>query len=172
MENCFKLTFSTIMLLFALVGCQKDEDFTSSQDNHLSYDGKIFNLSKGDIYYWGDEYESGAFVFHVNLHYGEDFPNQDIDICFNFFSSSSSELVAGEYTLVKGSYQPNTFSYGDFYLKEGSYKVDGEISSGTVDIKTKDSIYEFSIDCITSDGNRITGYYHGILTYYNETSKK
>lgn len=165
---------SFYLLLFALIisfsSCKKDEE---EKKNELKYDGKTFGISTGDLDFYGDFYDSGSFNFDLLLYSNtSDFPDEDNYIYFEFFSSSATELVSGTYTFNATSYAAKTFSYADFYIEKGSFWASGEVTGGTVKVAKSGTSYEFTINCDTDTGKKITGYYKGPLEYTDQSSLK
>jgi hypothetical protein len=160
----FNVLLIGLALIISFSACKKDEE--KPKENELSYDGKTFGLSIGDLDYWGDYYNSGYFNFDVYLYSNtSDFPGQDNYIYFEFFSSSPTELVLGTYTFNATSYAPKTFSYGEFEVEKDAFSAYGEITAGTVKVAKSGTNYEFTINCDTDTGKKIIGYYKGPMIY-------
>ncbi len=160
-----------LVLMISFSACKKDEE--KPRENELSYDGKTFGLSIGDLDYWGDYYDSGYFNFDVYIYSNtSDFPDQDNYIYFEFFSSSPTELVLGTYTFNATSYAPNSFSYGEFGVEKDTFSAYGEVTAGTVKVAKSGTNYEFTISCDTDTGKKITGFYKGPMIYSDQTSLK
>jgi len=167
----FNVLLIGLVLMISFSACKKDEE--EPKENELSYDGKTFGLSIGDLDYWGDYYNSGYFNFDVYLYSNtSDFPGQDNYIYFELFSSSPTELVLGTYTFNATSYAPKTFSYGEFEVEKDAFSAYGEITAGTVKVSKSGASYEFTINCDTDTGKKITGYYKGSLVYSDLSALK
>ena len=159
-----------LVLMISISACKKEEE---PRQNELNYDGKTFGLSTGDLDFYGDYYASGFFNFDVLLYSNtSDFPDEDNYIYFELFSSSATGLVSGTYTFNETSYAANTFSYADFYFEKGSFSAYGEVTSGTVKVAKSGASYEFTINCDTDTGKKITGYYKGSLVYSDLSALK
>jgi hypothetical protein len=165
--------YSVLLALVVMVpfsSCKKDEE---EKKNELKYDGKTFGLSAGDLDYYGDYYSSGFFNFDVYLYSNtSDFPGEDNAVYFELFSSSATELVAGTYTFNATSYSSNSFSYGDFVVEKDAFYEYGEVTAGTVKVGRSGDSYEFTINCDTDTGKKITGYYKGPLVYEDHSGLK
>lgn len=160
-----------LVLMISFSACKKDEE--KPKENELSYDGKTFGLSVGDLDYYGDYYSSGYFNFDVYLYSNtSDFPGQDNYIYFELFSSSATELVLGTYTFNGTDYVANSFSYGEFNVEKDSFSAYGEITAGTVKVAKSGTNYEFTINCDTDTGKKIIGYYKGPMIYEDHSGLK
>lgn len=164
------LLLLAVVVMVSFSSCKKDEE---EKKNEIKYDGKTFDLSTGELDYYGDYYDSGAFNFDILLSSDTvEFSDQENYIYFELFTSSSTDLLPGTYTFNATSMSPSTFDYGSFALKKGSYREIGEITGGTVKVSKSGTNYEITIDCDASTGKKITGYFKGPLVYSDESGLK
>jgi hypothetical protein len=164
------LVLLALVVMVPFSSCKKDEE---EKKNELKYDGRSFDLSAGELTYYGDYYGSGSQNWDVYLFSDPDeFPDQDNSIYFELFSSSSTELLSGTYTYNATSMMPNTFDDGDFDVEKGTYSDGGYITGGTVKVSKSGTNYEFTINCDTNTGKKITGYYKGPLIYEDHSGLK
>ncbi|MBW6499626.1 MAG: hypothetical protein K0B09_14650, partial [Bacteroidales bacterium] len=83
-----------------------------------------------------------------------------------------TDLPAATYTFNATSMASGTFDDGSFWVEKGTYFDTGDITGGTVKVSKSGSNYEITIDCNTSTGKKITGYYKGPLTYEDHSVLK
>ncbi len=65
-----------------------------------------------------------------------------------------------------------TFDDGSFAVKKASYYDYAYINGETVKVSKLGSHYEITIDCNTSTGKKITGYFKGPLNYEDHSFTK
>lgn len=180
-----KLNFRILLSLFVIstlfVGCSDDED---TPKNYFSYNGVTTNITAGLLENFGVT-DQPTYNFDITLYKGLSY-NQTSGlmgtgdlIYFELFSSSATELVPGTYTYdALETTNANTFDAG---LIAMGFEVANEtadeiiyIASGTITVKKDGSTYTIDIDCTSSDGKKISGYYKGSLAYgdYTDGRKK
>ncbi len=174
------LAISLVSVTFYSCNDDDDDDKSSNKDSYLKVEDTEYSLSFGILEYWGEETTDGPYYLDLYLAGGFTLTDDDDDytvegegnvIYFELYSSNSTSLTAGEYTYDTTSYEAFTFDYSDYLvnynLETDEYDEMGEISSGTIDVSKDGSTYKISIDCMSSDGTAITGYFEGTLDYYD-----
>lgn len=159
------------------IGCSDDED---APKNYFSYNGVTTNITAGLLENFGVT-DQPTYNFDITLYKGLSY-NQTSGlmgtgdlIYFELFSSSATELVPGTYTYdALETTSANTFDAG---LIAMGFEVANEtadeiiyIASGTVTVKKDGSTYTIDIDCTSSGGGKISGYYKGSLSYNDLSS--
>ncbi|MBE0638179.1 MAG: hypothetical protein IH598_06655 [Bacteroidales bacterium] len=156
---------------------------TLEMSSSLLYNGLEYDMDKGIIEFYGlvntnpASYNFDVILLSPGVEYnGEDPTGQGHAILWEMFSSSSTDLVPGTYSFdANETYNANTFDYSialiDFDMTNGSgtYVF---ITGGTVTIEKSGSTYTITADCNTSDNKKITGYYKGNLTFYDNSGKE
>jgi len=169
-----------ILLIVGMLssGCKKEEE---TPKNHMIYDGVEYNLSQGVLDYWGQAGEGSYILDLVLLSSGFTLHEVggEIDslsgighgIVIELFSSSSTELVAGDYIWnSEGNGQIGTFEYADAVFNWNSQTDDGSdavANGGRVNVSNNGDEYEIGLDLTMEDGKTLTGFYKGALKYYN-----
>ncbi|MDX9853122.1 MAG: hypothetical protein RBS81_05015 [Tenuifilaceae bacterium] len=176
-----KLNFRILLSLFVIstlfVGCSDDED---APKNHITYDGVTKTISAGLLENYGSAGLS-SYNFDITLYEGlkysqtTGFSGTGNLIYFELFSSSATELVPGTYTYdALETTNANTFDAGFIAIGiEIASETADEIiyiASGKVTVKKDGSTYTIDIDCTSTDGKKITGYYKGSLSYEDYTT--
>lgn len=185
-KSLFKILLSLFTISALFVSCTTDEDTNTTGDNKITVDGKSYDLSKGSLENYGVSYmDSSIYNFDVLLYSGftYDMANEEYNgtgnyIYFEMYSSSATELVAGNYTYNASSYGANTFDDGYFEINYNTStetnELGDELTSGTVNVKKTGSEYEISFDGTAKSGKKVTAYYKGSLFYldYSDSSLK
>jgi hypothetical protein len=185
-KSIFKIMLGLFIIGTLFVSCTSDDDSSSTGDNKITVDGKSYELSNGSLEYYGISYmDSSNYNFDVLLYSGftynaatEDYSGIGNYIYFELFSSSATELVAGNYSYNASSYAANTFDDGyieiNYNIATETNDLGEEITAGTVNVKKSGNEYEISFDGTTGSGKKITAFYKGSLNYfdYSEESLK
>ena len=165
------LTLLIIPLLFQ--ACNKDEEEVV-QKNHILYNDAEYSLDDGFFQFFG-KLDPGATGFNFDVYLyssGLSFDNNQFSgtgnmIFFEMFSAVSSELATGTYTFdANETGNANTFDDGFFIINFDVVNETGtlvDISGGTVKVTKTDTTFEFVIDCTTTNGKTLTGFFKGIL---------
>ncbi len=161
------------------VSCTSDDDSSSDSQNKLTVDGKSYDLSKGSLENYGmNNMDSSIYNFDVLLYSGftYDAANEEYNgtgnyIYFEMYSSSATELVAGNYVYNATGYGANTFDEGYFEINYNTSnetnEMGDELTSGTVNVKKTGTEYEISFDGTTAGGKKVTAFYKGSLNYFD-----
>ena len=188
-RNLLFLVAVTLVLSTLHMACKKDDDDKNGNDktkkNLMTYDGKEYDLAFGFIENWGDYFNSGAYNFDITLFSSGITYDTATDqtsgtghiIYFELMSSSETQLVPGTYTFTNtGDYKANTFEDAGFAINFNITTLTGEIerdiTGGTLKVAKTGNVYEFTIDAIAEDSKPVTGYYKGVMFYFDETKKK
>lgn len=165
-----------------LTGCKKDEK--KDKKNHLKIGGTEYNLSSGLMENYGFSSEG---VFNVDLTLVSDgitLPATSSSnasgagqvIYFEMFTTTNGDLDNGEYQYKNTSpYPAGSFDYGDYSINLDIDNETGlwiEITSGTVNVSKNGDVYEITFDCSNSAGEKIEGYYKGVLQFMDHSKKK
>jgi hypothetical protein len=179
----------TIVLLSLIIftGCKKDKD-ENSYDNYIKYDDKAYPLDKGILENWGKwspESDNNLDLTLVSDSVNVIEWNNEVDsysgtghrIKFWMYSASSELLDNGNYTYDDlSSEKTGTFDYGQLLINYNFDNEEGEIeqyvADGTVTVTKSGDTYEITINCTDEEGKSVTGYYKGILKYFDYNKKK
>ena len=172
---------SVFILGIALGGCGKDGE-DAIEINHFEYKGVDYAVSQGAIVNEG-KFDGTGYLMNVAF-ISSSFTMVETDgvldslrgigngIGFPLYSSSSDKLAIGTYQYDETSSENSgTFDDGSFILNYNVSTDEGTevfIEGGTVTVKQNDTEYEITFDCTTDTGEKVTGYYKGVLNYYDE----
>lgn len=176
-----------LIVCFSIAGCKKDKKVDETTKNYLKVGGTEYDISKGILENYGEV--GSAFQIDLNLVSSDIIMNENNgeittfsgighEIYFDFFSSSSDKLALGDYA-YDNTWNAGTFDYADYvlnwnYTKEPDFHNINyiEITSGSVKILKNGPEYELTFSGKNSDNTTITGYYKGVLKYYDYSKKK
>lgn len=96
-------------------------------------------------------------------------------IQFDMVTSNDTFLDNGIYSFQNTTPYPiGTFAYALYTTgwRQSDLSVDNtfRIVSGKINVDRNGEEYEITIDCKDENGNDVTGYYKGVLQYFNSTS--
>ncbi|MFV0590687.1 MAG: hypothetical protein ACK5M7_04830 [Draconibacterium sp.] len=189
MKNTTK--FLTLVLLASTLftACDKGN---SDPKNHLKIGDKEYKLSSGILENYGtdsvyyDGYNADLILFSDSISYelvekeGEsyrDMIGNGHGIWFSMFSTEADVLDKAKYTF--STTEPcgiGTFDDGacviNYDSEEEESGFESDIVSGTVDVSVSGSTYRITIDCTNEKGEKVTGFYKGTLTYYDESESE
>jgi hypothetical protein len=190
MKNLFKPVIGVLLLFVLNLSCDNAND-PEEKKNQFTVDGVEYELIAGAIINWGlcirehdctlgyEGYEMDIILAYdpkqvSEENYWGDFtgPGEIIDLVI--FTKRAQTIPDGEYKF-KEYKEESSLTYFDF--GGGNYVIDWsktelsdkhmeEINSGKVNISQKDGEYEISFNCKDTNGKAITGYYKGVLNYY------
>ncbi|NPA36033.1 MAG: hypothetical protein GXO47_04195 [Chlorobi bacterium] len=182
-ETTLGLLFAFIVLSIGFISCNNDNTNEPEEDsitNKVNFSNVYFELSWGTLEYYGKlDSANEGYNYDITL-FSPDFEYDAINdiisgvgsaIYFEIYSDSETELSPGTYTFdPEGICTPYTFDEGDLTYRYNTdtelNEADLDIASGTIKIeKTDDSVYEITINCKSTEGIVITGYYKGTLIY-------
>ena len=185
MKHLFKPIIAILLLSLIVGGCKKDKEETVK--NYFNYNGTEFTLSKGFLENYGksaaDEGNnidltllSSAYTIHVKNGEVDSISGTGDALYFEMFTSLPDKLDVRDYLYDETeSFAAGTFDIGMVGM---GFNMDTEtgsnfdITGGKVSVTSNGSEYEITINCTTSNGKTITGYYKGPLVYYNYDKKK
>lgn len=185
MKHLFKPIIAILLLSLIVGGCKKDEKETVK--NYFNYNGTEFTLAKGFLENYGksaaDEGNnidltllSSAFTIHVKNGEVDSISGTGDALYFEIFTSLPDKLDVRDYLYdATESYAAGTFDIGMVGMGFNMETETGsafDITAGKVSVTSNGSEYEITINCTTSNGKTITGYYKGPLAYYNYDKKK
>lgn len=169
-----------ILLIVGMLssGCKKEEE---TPKNHMIYDGVEYDLSQGVLDYWGQANEgsynldlvllSSGFTLHEVGGEIDSLSGIGHGIVIELYSSSSTELVAGDYLWnSEGNGQVGTFEYADAVFNWNTQTDDGSdaiANGGQVNVSKNGDEYEIGLDLTMEGGKTLTGYFKGVLKYYD-----
>lgn len=185
MKNNMKLLTVALLASTLFISCNKKDD-DSGTNNYLIIDSKEYGLSAGFLGNYGTDNEN-------SLHYGY---NTDLllyseglsiqlkendewylvgnghGIYFEMFSATGNYLDNEDYVFNSTEPHPiGTFDYGHYvinYDTENGYSGDeDDVVSGKVSVYKNGSEYNITIDCASTNGKKITGFYKGTLRYFD-----
>ncbi len=185
-KRTFIFSFS-VVLLISCINKEKEDETPITKDstvtNYLKIGTTKITLGTGmlenyglssmenDSNYYYDGYNFDLYLFEKGISIfsdeGEYFPvGNGAYVYFELYSAKGTFLDTGKYTFsLTEPFATKTFDCGVFSLDfetEEDYTI---ISSGSINVKKSNDIYEITIDCLGDDGQRITGYYKGTLNY-------
>jgi hypothetical protein len=182
MKNLFKTFTGAVLLGVLLTSCNKDDDNENPTKNYFKVDDITYEISSGVLENYGIDYAGQYEGYNLDLNlvskgiqvseddYGEmEVTGSGQIIYFEMFSSNGLSLDNGDYNFDGISPFPvGTFDYGDYAINWDENDEDWiEISSGKVTVNKTGNEYEITINCTDENGANITGYYKGLLEYYN-----
>jgi hypothetical protein len=185
MKKIFKPLIAILLLILFVAGCKKDKKETVN--NQFTYNGTEFILSQGFLENYGKSAAnegnnidlsllSSTFTIHEKNGEVDSVSGTGDALYFEIFTSLPDKLDIRDYTYDgTESYAAGTFDYGMIGM---GFNMETELGSaflitgGKVSVTSVGSDYEISINCTTSNGKTITGYYKGPLKYYNYDLKK
>lgn len=185
MKHLFKPIIAILLLSLIVGGCKKDKEETVK--NYFNYNGTEFTLSKGFLENYGKSAAnegnnidltllSSAYTIHVKNGEVDSISGTGDALYFEMFTSLPDKLDVRDYLYDETeSFAAGTFDIGMVGM---GFNMDTEtgsnfdITGGKVSVTSNGSEYEITINCTTSNGKTITGYYKGPLVYYNYDKKK
>jgi hypothetical protein len=193
MSKIFKLFLGAIIIttIIASVSCNPDkegEEEPGVTPNHMTYNGKDYELTKGTIENYG-ELASGTFNNDIMIMSGYTVHDAsgEIDslsgtgylLYFEMFSSQGEKLDIGDYVYEADSMgMVKTFDYAqvavnyDLSLPDGGTgSVLKDITAGTAKVGISGNEYEINFSGKDEDGVAVSFYYKGSLKYYDYSSK-
>ena len=187
MEKISKLFYGLIIASSLLISCDKGNDNDIPQRNHLKIRGTEYVLSKGIYENYGlmiddllqhDGYNldltlvSEGFTISTDSFGYADVSGSGQAIYFVMFSSKGDEFDSRDYTFSSSEPHPiGTFddsSAWGIITSVGS--AEATIKSGKVTISKGSSEYSITIDCISENGEAVTGFFKGSLQYFDYTT--
>ncbi len=160
----------------------------STYENYIMYDGQMYPMDQGVLENFGkwevdEDYNLDLYLFSNGLKIVEDNGvwieeiGKGHMIYFEMYASSSTQLVNGTYHYDDSySYLAPTFAYGeiliDYDADQYTFGIYKYIEGGTISVSKSGDVYEITINCTDEDGKTLTGYYKGILKYYDYDKKK
>lgn len=189
MEKLVKLFMGLFLASSLLMSCNKDdEDNDVSPKNHLKIGETEYVLSKGTCENYGqmedDAWQYDGYNLDLTLFssdftistdsYGKlDASGSGQLIYFEMFSSKRNEFDSRDYTFSSSEpYSVGTFDYSNFSINYSVNNDDAElteITSGKVTISKSGSEYSITINCISENGESVTGFFKGSLQYFDYT---
>jgi hypothetical protein len=178
--------FGIVFLVWSMMAClpsAEEEQSYIYPSSSFKYKQNQYNLKKGFIINYGKRNRSGGYNINLNL------ISADLEIIeekgvivsskgfghllfFEMFSDNAKELESGIYpfdSLYTG--QPGTFDSGKGFLDMDIPQKTSQtfqISSGALSvINKKNGEYEITIDCKTTRGDEVRGFYTGSLRYFD-----
>lgn len=176
------LTYLFLLLLFGLFilsSCKKDED-SAEKLNQLLVNEKSYELTKGLIQYFGEvkqnTYNFDLYLFSNGINY--DYTNNTYSGKGNIFyvelySNSPTEILSGTYKYdPDATFAPFTFFSTqvalDFNVETGLGSEGG--ITGTIKVKKSGTFYEFTINGIAFENQKLTGYFKGDFEVIDSSS--
>ncbi len=165
----------------------KDDEEGIAQKNHFKIGEIEYELSKGTCENYGQMedlewryvgYNLDLILFSSGFAIKKDsdgemtFSGSGHMIYFEMFSSKATEFDSRDYSFSTSEPHPiGTFDYGDFSLSYTEYNDENwvEIKSGKVSISKTGAEYSISINCISENGETVTGFFKGPLQYFDYT---
>lgn len=185
MKNLFTPFIAVLIISLFVSGCKKDKNETVK--TYFNYNGTEYNLSQGFLENYGKYGAEEGYNLDLSLlsssftlHYS----NGEVDsvsgighaLTFELFTTLPDKLDIRDYAYdATESGAAGTFDWGMVLMDYNTLTETGtsfEITGGKVSITSNGSEYEVTINCTTSDGKTITGYYKGALKYFNYDKKK
>ena len=151
---------------------ETSHEITISLEQGLIYENEIYDLGFGFLQYWG-VVSDNVYNFDILL-FSNSFSSSDVGngIYFELFCASATDIVDGEYQFNRSSLAPFTFDYSDFILDYNvttEIGISGLVSAGSTYIEKTGSTYKIFMNCTSSEGKSIIGYYEGALQYSDES---
>lgn len=173
MKNIIRTIVLVTMLGIVFVSCSDEGEDPAPKTNFFSVDGTEYSLSEGlTIEYGGSEtsgYNFDLLVFSSGLEPDlntETFTGEGDFIYFELWSTSTTGLVAGTYTISTENL-PNTFTSNNininYVASTKTSDAEYEASAGTVTIAVDGSTYSINFDLTVTGGKTLTGNYTGTL---------
>lgn len=178
------LLLGLLMSNLLLISCKKDTaeiENVITKKSFLKIGDKEYNLAKGAFLNDGKE-DSSLVYFHELAFFSDSFSlttsqfgEMEISgsgqlIYFDLYSSMGEQLDEGDYmySSESGSFV-KTFDYGAYFINYSSDNTENEeveIISGTLSVSKTDGEYSITINCMSEDGEIVTGFFNGKLEYF------
>jgi hypothetical protein len=176
---------ATVLISLLIASCEKEKETEEiKKTNHLKIGETEYTLSSGALENYGQD-EAGIYdVYNTDLTLFSDgitITNEDGElvvsgsgqiIYFEMFSSTETSLDIGTYNLNIQPFSLKTFDYADYMIGWNQTVDDDdwtEIASGEVTVNKNSNEYEITINCTDENGQKLTGFFKGTLSYYNYT---
>lgn len=182
--------FALSLIGTLLFSCNDDDDVNadSNSTNYFKVADTEFELNAGYMSYWGAVTE-GSYGFMIDL-ISDGFTVIDTS---SYDTSSNYAITSGEGDLLEfylysssGELEEGNYKYSDnddndagtydfaicntnYNFEEETYDRQEYIKSGTISVIKDKSEYIFNYNCVTTEGDSLTGYYKGEL-YYSDYS--
>jgi len=177
MKNVLKLFVAFIAIGLLTFGCKKD----TVKKNFLKIGDTEYELTAGILENYGTYGGNGAYNIDFTVwtngitlaSNGYSLNGSGQMMYCEMLSSNGTSLVNGEYTLNNSSTTPISFYSGEYTANYNNGSGDWtNFSTGTITVNQSGDTYEIDINCSTSTGVKVTGYYKGSLTYKDYSKKK
>ena len=165
------LVLSIFSLIVITTGCKKDDD--EEKKNEATYKNNTEAITKAKVI----EIETGNFLLGLSsqecdFDFSEGYvipEGNGTILIFQLIGNNSGELVSGTYYFSVSSNViamtiVNSAIYFDFNFSSGT-GTQTFISSGKVTMTLNNSKAEIQIDASDTSGEKITGYYNGLVVF-------
>ena len=182
MKNYAILLFT--LFVFSFLSCEEemntdDNENTASALNYITYDGKEYEISQGQMYM--DEYsEENSFywlkvwITSDNLDWANASGNGNLILFDYIYSSSGTEISPGTYDCEDHHYDLEAFCWGDvsfglnlnFTTDEADYDLILS-DDGIIKVEKSGDQYDIKITGTTGEGKEIKAHYKGTIEKFN-----
>ncbi len=173
-----------LIYLFAVglvvANCTK-EGPAPEMKNSITHNNTEYDISGGLLEYYGIIKGTGNNIDLILLSSGltpvvtsgmvDSIVGTGSGINFEIFTTGTTSLDVGDYTYdATESGSPGTFDFGNAIFNFNTVTQEGDMQDmvgGKITIISNSPQYELSFQCTGADGKSVTGYYKGILQYYD-----
>jgi hypothetical protein len=174
MKHLLKTCLASFILCALIIGCDEDDD-RSSNKNSLKVGGSEHALSGGILSRLDQYQDNDGSYYGFRLYLFSKSITPDVYSKWEIGFDGTGQILEMDIAVLSESLENGQYSFDSTFPYQrpsfrGEYSLDNEtqtiFSSGTLTVSKNGDEYEFTLNGTDKNGDTVTGYYKGNLSYY------